>query len=102
MSQTVLRRQAPQAPDTTIDTAAVLDGGYCSKHENVHEHRGASAETVEESAKKLRRLIQKTAERQENTVGAEFSEIRIFPRKTKDEKRSTTLKSRIELFFLGP
>ena len=101
VSQTVLRRQTPQAPDTTIDTAAVLSTADIAVNmktfTNTAEHL---QRLVEESAKKLRRLIRKTKERQEKHSWSRIFRDPDFSEENKAMRNEvTTLKSRIELFF---
>ena len=101
VTQTVLRRQPPQAPDTTIDTDAVLSTADIAVNMKTFTKTAAQLQRfVSQSAKRLRRLIQKTKERQEKHSWSRIFRDPDFSEENKATRNEVdTLKSRIELFF---
>lgn len=101
VTQTVLRRQPPQAPDTTIDTDAVLSTADIAVNMKTFTKTAAQLQRfVSQSANRLRRLIQKTKERQEKHSWSRIFRDPDFSEENKATRNEVdTLKSRIELFF---
>ncbi len=101
VTQTVLRRQPPQAPDTTIDTAAVLSTADIAVSMKTFTKTAEQLQKlVAESAQKLRSLVKKTEERRQKHSWSRIFRDPDFSEENKATRNEvSTLKCRIELFF---
>ena len=101
VTQTVLRRQPPQAPDTTIDTVAVLSTADIAVNMKTFTKTAEQLQRlVSQSAQRLRHLVRKTKERQEKHSWSRIFRDPDFSEENKATRNEVnTLKSRIELFF---